>query len=181
MASVNSTAAALLGFLHRRPMTGWQVVQVAELELCDFWNLNRSQVYRELAKLADTGLIEAGDKGIREQVPYTITDAGREAFLEWLNEDPGPEIMRSPIHLKLTFADHLDEDTCARFVRIHIRRNEERLDHYLQLESALGKSRPNAMHLLRGGIAHRKGMLRWLTSLPWARHGSAATAVDPSE
>jgi DNA-binding PadR family transcriptional regulator len=166
--SVNSTAAALLGFLHRRPMTGWQVVEVAELELCDFWNLTRSQVYRELAKLTEGGLIQAGEKGVRDQVPYSITDVGRQAFLEWLNKDPGPEILRSPIHLKLAFAEHLDDQTCARFVRIQRRRNEERLEYYQRLETNVQDIRPGAMHVLRSGIMYRKWMLSWLASLPWA-------------
>jgi len=166
---VNPTAAALLGFLLRQPMTGWQIAQTAEAELCDYWNLNRSHVYRELAKLTAEGLISAGTKGVRDQVPYTITAAGREAFLAWLREDPGPEIMRSPLHLKLAFAEHLDDETCARFVRIHRRRAEERLDYYRQVERALGDARPNLTHVLRSGIAMREALLGWFDTLPWGR------------
>lgn len=169
MAAVNATAAALLGFLHRAPMTGWQVVQVAERELCDFWNLNRSQVYRELAKLAGSGLVDAGERGVRDQVPYAITDAGREAFRTWLNEDPGPETNRSPFHLKLAFAEHLDDETLDRFVRISRRRNEERLDYYRQLERRATGGRPDAALLVRSGITWREGLLSWLDSLPWGR------------
>jgi len=168
VAKVNATAAALLGFLHRQPMTGWQIAQTAQAELCDYWNLNRSHVYRELAKLTEAVLVEAGAKGIRDQVPYTITAAGREAFLAWLHEDPDPEIMRSPLHLKLAFAEHLDDQTCARFVRIQRRRNEERLDYYRQVERAIGDARPNLTHVLRSGIAMRQAQLVWLDSLPWA-------------
>lgn len=165
--TVNATAGALLGFLYREPLTGWQVTQVAELVLCDFWNLNRSQVYRELGTLAKNGYVEAGDKGVRDQVPYSITEAGRAAFHEWLHEDPGPAIMRSPLHLKLSFAEHLDEQTLARFVRIHRRRNEERLDYYRTLERSIRNDYPAAAHLVRGGIDHRETMLLWLDSLPW--------------
>lgn len=167
--SVNSTAAALLGFLHRGPMTGWQVAQVVELELCDFWNLNRSQVYRELAGLAERGLIDAGERGVRDQVPYSITDTGRATFHEWLREDPTPDIIRSPFHLKVTFAEHLDDETLGRFARVHRRRMEERLDHYRQLDRKLDHTRPNSQHVLRSGIGYREQVLRWLDSLPWAR------------
>jgi len=166
---LNATAGALLGFLSREPMTGWQVVQAAELELCDFWNLNRSQVYRELAKLNDDGLIEAGDKGVREQLPYTITERGRAAFLDWLHEDPSPEIIRSPLHLKLSFAEDLDAATCARFVQIHRLRNEERLAYYRRLETAIQDRRPRQTEVLRFGIMFREGFLTWLDSLPWSR------------
>jgi DNA-binding PadR family transcriptional regulator len=170
VAEVNATGAALLGFLHRRPMTGWQIAQAAETELCDYWNLNRSHVYRELAKLTEAGLVEAGAKGVREQVPYTITAEGKEAFLVWLRQDPGPEIMRSPLHLKLAFADHLDDATCARFVGIYRRRNEERLEYYRQVERDIGEAMPNLTHVLRSGIAMREALLRWLDSLPWTDH-----------
>jgi DNA-binding PadR family transcriptional regulator len=168
VANVNPTAAALLGFLLRQPMTGWQIAQTAETELCDYWNLNRSHVYRELAKLTDAGLLEAGTKGIRDQVPYTITPAGQEAFLAWLRQDPGPEVMRSPLHLKLAFAEHLDDETCARFVRVSRRRTEERLDYYRAVEKSLGNASPNLTHVLRSGIAMREASLEWLDSLPWA-------------
>lgn len=167
MADVNATAAALLGFLYRGPMTGWQVAQVAALELCDFWNLNRSQIYRELAKLAERGLVTAGQKGVRDQVPYEITNTGRDAFREWLHEDPGPETNRSPFHLKLTFAEHLDDETLDRFVRITRRRNEDRLDYYRQLERKIGDARPQTTLLVRSGITWRKGLLSWLDTLPW--------------
>jgi DNA-binding PadR family transcriptional regulator len=73
--------------------------QVAELEPCDFWNLSRSRVHRELSNLAQNGLIDAGEKGVRAKVPYTINDVGRVAFRAWLNEDPPLDIIRSPFHL----------------------------------------------------------------------------------
>lgn len=167
MIRVNSTAGALLGFLYQAPRTGWQVAQTAQLELCDFWNLNRSQVYRELAKLADSGLIDAGEKGVRDQVPYSITEAGRAAFLAWLHEDPGPETIRSPLHLKLSFADHLDNETLSRFVRVHRHRNEERLAYYRRLERMISDARPHQSFVLRYGIRYREGLLSWLDSLPW--------------
>jgi DNA-binding PadR family transcriptional regulator len=176
VAKVNATAAALLGFLHREPMTGWQIAQVAETELCDYWNLNRSHVYRELAKLTEAGLVESGEKGVRDQVPYTLTAAGSEAFLAWLQEGPGPEIMRSPMHLKLAFAEHLDDDTLARFVRIYRRRNEERLDYYRQVERTIGDATPNLTHVLRSGIAMREALLGWLDTLPWSNNETRTRA-----
>ncbi|MGH6692914.1 MAG: PadR family transcriptional regulator, partial [Gammaproteobacteria bacterium] len=58
MAKLNHTAAAVLGHLHRKPMTGWQIAQIVELSLCDFFNVTRSQIYRELHSLAEAGLVE---------------------------------------------------------------------------------------------------------------------------
>ena len=48
---LNPTAASLLGFLHQGPMTGWDLAQTVEATIGDFWNVTRSQVYRELRTL----------------------------------------------------------------------------------------------------------------------------------
>src|SRR5204863_4569098 len=72
-AALNPTAASLLGFLHLGDLTGYQVMQLAEMIIGDFWSLTRSQVYRELAGLAESGLIEAGEIGTRSQRPYHVT------------------------------------------------------------------------------------------------------------
>src|SRR5207302_10176199 len=79
VAGLNPTAASLLGFLHQGPMAGWDLAQLVETTIGDFWNVTRSQIYRELRSLQDIGLVEAGEAGVRERLPYSITDAGREA------------------------------------------------------------------------------------------------------
>lgn len=77
--------------------------------------------------------------------------------------------MRSPLHLKLTFAQHLDPATCDRFVRVHRHRNDERLAHYRELEVMVrGQGHP-PNPILAGGIGFRQGLLTWLNSLPWGR------------
>lgn len=167
MAKLNHTAAAVLGTVHRQPMTGWQIAQMVETSLCDFFNVTRSQIYRELRALADAGLVEAGEVGARDQRPYTVTPAGRRAFEAWLHEEPGPDIMRSPFFLKLSFAEHLDEDTVERYVELHRQRTEDRLAYYRELEPLAEAVSPNGAHVLRAGIAYREATLRWLDSLPW--------------
>lgn len=44
---LNSTAASLLGFLHEGPMSGWDLVNLAQERIGDFWTITQSQVYRE--------------------------------------------------------------------------------------------------------------------------------------
>ena len=59
--TVNATGGSLLGFLHERPMTGWDLVTVAQQRIGNFWSLTQSQVYRELNAMAGAGLVEAGE------------------------------------------------------------------------------------------------------------------------
>jgi DNA-binding PadR family transcriptional regulator len=165
---LNHTAGAVLGQLMREPMTGWQITELVEMSLCDFFHVTRSQIYRELRVLADAGLVEPGETGPREQRPYAVTAAGREAFRAWLQEEPGADLFRSPFFLKLSFAEHLDPATVIRFVDLHRQRNEARLAYYRELQPTAEAFSPNSGHVLRAGIAFREALLRWLESLPWS-------------
>ena len=54
---LNATATSLLGFLLDGPKTGWDLVQAVEGSVGYFWNITRSQVYRELETLAAQGYV----------------------------------------------------------------------------------------------------------------------------
>ena len=64
---LNPTAATLLGFLHRGRMTGWDLAQMAEMVIGDFWNVTRSQVYRELRTLEGLDLVAASAVTLRKR------------------------------------------------------------------------------------------------------------------
>src|SRR5436305_2115796 len=96
---LNPTAASLLGFLHLGSMTGWDLDQWVRNSIGNFWNVTRSQIYRELRTLTDRGYVEAGAAGRRDRVPYTITESGRAAFRDWIAQSPPPDVIRSRLLL----------------------------------------------------------------------------------
>ncbi|MGI8574107.1 MAG: PadR family transcriptional regulator [Egibacteraceae bacterium] len=173
--NLNATAASLLGFLHYGSMTGWDLVGVAEAVIGDFWSLTRSQVYRELSRMADAGLIEAGERGRRDRQPYALTDAGRRAFSAWVAEEPGPESIRFPLLLTISFGRHLPPERLAAFVRHHRAVHAERLDRYEQQETAANsaESEPDlyAMATLDFGLTYERAVLDWFDRLPEAIRG----------
>ena len=97
--TLNATAATLLGFLHEGPMTGFDLLKKAEEVTGEFWNVTKSQVYRELKSLAADGSIAMRATGPRDRQPYSITRAGRAAFASWIALPPGPLNMRFPLAL----------------------------------------------------------------------------------
>ncbi|HEV3123816.1 MAG TPA: PadR family transcriptional regulator [Candidatus Dormibacteraeota bacterium] len=162
-AAVNATAASLLGFLHQGPMAGWDLAQRVETTVGDFWNVSRSQIYRELRVLDEAGLVEAHEAGSRDRRPYSITDAGREAFKTWISREPGDDVIRSPLLLTVFFGADVDERRMARFLAVHRLRHEQRLEHYEELAASLaaGDGVEWAQHALRYGIEHERAVLRW--------------------
>jgi DNA-binding PadR family transcriptional regulator len=173
---LNATAASLLGFLHDGPMTGWDLVATAEQRIGDFWSLTRSQVYRELASMAEAGLIVAGQPGRRERVPYTLTDAGRATFAAWVAREPGPETIRFPLLLAIIFGRHLPPGQLAAIVQRHEALHADRLAGYEQIAASLPPQArdadPYALATLDFGLAYERAVLSWFERLPEAIRGT---------
>ena len=167
-AGINSTAASLLGFLHDGPQTGWDLVARAERVIGPFWSLTRSQVYRELTAMAGQGLIEPGPPGPRDARPYTLTEAGREAFRRWAAGGPGEATIRLPLLLFVTLGRHLDPGLLAATLAQQRRHQAEVLAGYLATRDRLREAGtdPFLLATLDYGIAAARATLRWLDRLP---------------
>ncbi len=164
---MNATAASLLGFLHERPMSGWDLVATAEALIGDFWSLTRSQVYRELTAMESAGLVTAGPAGPRDRRPYQLTDAGRAAFRKWLEQRPGPEQIRYPLLLTIAFGRHLPPGRLATFVADHRGVHEHGLEQYRAIRSEAGDHLDAyASATLDFGIRYETAVLEWIDHLP---------------
>lgn len=162
---LNATAASLLGFLHDRPMSGWDLLETARLVIGDFWSLTPSQVYRELAAMADSGLVVREEKGARDRQPYRITDAGRAAFAKWADEEPAAETIRFPLLLSLSFGRHLPPERLAAHLRRHRAAHADRYAAFERL--ALNDiDDPYVRATLEFGLAYERTVLEWFDSLP---------------
>ncbi len=171
---LNATSASLLGFLHERPMTGWDVLQVAQERIGNFWTLTQSQVYRELAAMADAGLVEVGPPGPRDRKPYRITPAGQAAFADWVDREPGLEQIRFPLLLTIMFAEHLPAGRLAEMIGTHRAVHAERLagyqDVHTQLDGVIREQLPDAdrfrLATLEFGLRYEAAVLAWFELLP---------------
>jgi len=167
---LNATAASLLGFLHEGAMSGYELAGTAQRIIGDFWSLTQSQVYRELAWMAESGLVTPGERGSRDRRPYALTDTGREAFAEWVGRAPGPETIRHPLLLTVSFGRHVPAARLATFIRGHRDAHVERLRVYeaqAHAETAgEGEHDPFSAATLAFGIAYERAVLDWFTGLP---------------
>jgi DNA-binding PadR family transcriptional regulator len=165
VADLNATQGSLLGFLHDGPMTGWDLLQAVEGGLARFWSITPSHVYRELRVLEDRGLVVAGEPGVRDRVPFSLTPAGREAFAGWVRHPPGAEQIRFPLLLTLWFGRHLDPAILTEFVEESREEHERRRALYETLEPTVGIDDPNRRAVLRFGIAYERAVVGWLDEL----------------
>lgn len=178
---LNATAASLLGFLHLGPLTGWDLVATAQMVIGDFWSITQSQVYRELAAMADAGLVEAGVRGPRERRPYALTDAGRAAFADWVNRQPGEETIRFPLLLTMAFGRHLAPARLAAFLAHHRALHEARLSAYAEQQAAAQAAGddvdPFALATLDFGLTYERAVIDWFDRLPPSMTDPATSQV----
>lgn len=79
----------LLGLLDDESMTGYDLMKVFNHSLSFFWSAQTSQIYRDLTNLEKNGLLTSNiekQSGKPDKKLYTITEAGRNEFHQWLNE-----------------------------------------------------------------------------------------------
>jgi DNA-binding PadR family transcriptional regulator len=126
------TSYALLGLLtFGDALTAYELKQRADVTLRFYWvSPATSQVYSELGRLAEHGLVAAStrpDDG-RDVTTYAITGKGRAALRSWLDDTPtGFPVLKHPVLLRL-FVGHVAEPG----------RIEEMLEQYLD---ELGRAR----------------------------------------
>ena len=171
---MNPTAASLLGLLEQcGDLTGADLVRVAQHRIGDFWSLTRSQVYRELAALAEAGLVDAGPPGPRDARPYRLTDRGRVAFRAWLAEPLPNETIRIPLLLKVAFGSSLPPERLEALLDRAERDHRERLEHYRRIDGDLRAQGvdPHVRATLSFGMHYEEAVLRWFAELPAAVRG----------
>ncbi|GAC1364670.1 MAG: PadR family transcriptional regulator [Actinomycetota bacterium] len=163
----NPTAASLLGFLSTfGQMSGYDIVGMVEGSVGYFWHVPRSQVARELGRLAEAELVRVGECGARARRPYEITPSGRQAFVDWLGRSPGPDILRLPFLLKYFFGHHLDAESLLTFAAQQRHQHEERRGYFRSLVPGLTQEQPFMAHVAELGAAYEETMLAWFDSIP---------------
>jgi DNA-binding PadR family transcriptional regulator len=107
---------AVLAVLAERPAHGFAVAALTakDGELGRVWHIPRPVVYRALGRLAEAGLVDAGDAESGpgpQRTPYSATPAGRAEARRWLAA-PVAHVrdLRSEFLLKLALLDRAGAD-----------------------------------------------------------------------
>lgn len=115
------TSYAILGLLtFGDELTGYEVKQRADATLRFYWVAPAmSQVYKELARLTDLGLVEARTRpdGGREVTTYALSPAGEKTLRAWMTETPaGFPVLKHTVLLRLLMSRASDPETVRRML-----------------------------------------------------------------
>ena len=141
---LSPTAYVVLGMLRLGLQTGYDIKQLVDKSTRFFWAASYGQIYPELKRLEERGLVEgaADPQGGRRRRTYALTGQGEAALEEWLRtpEDVTLE-MRDSALLRLFFASNLPPADAAAIARAAGDRHAEVVRALEQLDPPAGMTR----------------------------------------
>ncbi|GGS61222.1 PadR family transcriptional regulator [Planobispora rosea] len=184
---------AVLGLLTEGPASGYDLLKVFEASLANVWPATQSQLYGELGRLADAGLIEVVAEGPRGRKEYGLTEAGLAELRRWLIEVEPESFRRTDMLLRVFFLGVVSPEQAQAYLREQgavAARGRESLE---EIRSTVDKGDlENAPLAVYGRIALEWGLRFTAMQQEWAewaarqvdrigeRHTAAAPGTDGS-
>jgi PadR family transcriptional regulator AphA len=170
---LSPTAYVILGMLGWRPMSGYEIKSIVDKSTRFFWAASYGQIYPELRRLSDGGLIEgrASPQGGRKRNVYRLTAAGRKELRAWLKADPEVYEVRDEGLLKLFFAAATNGGSALGTLDA-MRRQHQQVVEQLKAVEAEGPPAGFAYLVLRHGIEFHE----WIAD--WCQRTSQALEVE---
>lgn len=163
---------AILGMVNREPLTGYDITKGFNESLSKFWEAKHSQIYPEMRRLVDEGLVsfEVTIQGERmKKKLYSITPKGREELMDWLRQDdPLASVPKDSFRMRLYFGENLTKEERGEIITRQHKKVSERLDG-LKKKRILFEEvvRTNARDygeflLINGAVLREQAYLEWL-------------------
>ncbi|MET9882068.1 PadR family transcriptional regulator [Streptomyces sp. NPDC006430] len=105
---------AVLAALLDEELSGYQLAKAFDLGVANFWHALPQQLYAELTRLENDGLI-AGREVVQDTRPnkrlFTVTGAGLAELEQFTASSAKPSSIRDDLVVKVQAADHVDTGT----------------------------------------------------------------------
>ena len=170
---------AVLAALAQGEASGYELAKRFDVSVAEFWSATPQQLYRDLERLEEAGLVEA--RVVEQQRRpnkrvFTLTGAGRAALLAFSWEPARPAAIRDEFLIKLQAVDDGDPAAIATAVTARLARSQEKLARYDRMREHLLDGRTEEEFLrdsdrigpyltLMAGRMYERENIRWSTTV----------------
>lgn len=130
-------AEAILVCLTDRPMSGYDLAKNFDASIGFFWRASHQQIYRELGKLREKGLVksqEISQTGKPNRIVHTITEQGRTALETWSARPSSVPSVKDDLFVKFYALENVDMDALKDQLTIRIDQHRTRLSKYKRIK-----------------------------------------------
>ena len=158
---------AILVSLSDGPMSGYDLAKHFDQSIGFFWRATHSQIYRELSKLKDKGLVSAEEipqRGKPNRIMYSVTDDGREALLNWSRQPCAPDPVKDDFLVRLYGLEHMDLDALREHLAQRLEGHRDRLAKFTEITEATVPDTIGSLGRLRGleiGLRYEREWAEW--------------------
>lgn len=129
---------ALLGAISRGPKSGYDLMQEFNEDMAHSWYAAHSQIYPELRRLTNEGLVEYNvtiqGQSLQKKV-YMITEKGREEFQHWMTKELDlVSVPKDEFRLKMYYFDCIPPEAALAQVKSQ---KEKRMERISKIKHAL--------------------------------------------
>jgi PadR family transcriptional regulator, regulatory protein AphA len=161
---LSATAYVILGMLRSQPRSGYEIKQAVDNSTRFFWAASYGQIYPELKRLAEIGLVTGAEEpqGGRRRTVHRLTAAGRRELRRWLEAPPETLELRDEGLLKLFFSSAGSPAAAAEAIAAKRRLHEQKLGRLKEIEPLAEASEdPYPYMVLRHGIELSEWTIEW--------------------
>jgi DNA-binding PadR family transcriptional regulator len=166
---------AVLAALLEGESSGYDLAKGFDASTANFWMATPQQLYRELERLAEHGLIEARVVH-QERRPnkrmYSLTESGREAIRQFTAAAPKPSVIRDELLVKVQASDAGDALAVRESILERLHWAAAKLERYERFRARLLDGRTEQEYLdqaervgpyltLLRGISFEQENIRW--------------------
>jgi DNA-binding PadR family transcriptional regulator len=166
---------AVLAALLEGESSGYDLAKDFDASVANFWPATPQQLYRELDRLAEQGLIQARVVH-QERRPnkrmFSLTEAGRDAIRQFTAKAPKPSVIRDELLVKVQAADAGDFEAVREFIRERLDWASAKVQRYERLRARMLDGRAEEDYLVQTervgpyltlvrGISFEEDNIRW--------------------
>ena len=162
-----SLRIAALGLLAQEPGSGYDLLKHFEKSMANVWPATQSQLYGELNKLADAGLIEASDIGPRGRKEYRITEAGRAELRRWVSNPQDDPPFRSTQLLRVFLLGEIPREDARKHMEALAEHADAEVRRLEELRDSIGWAQNGGLFYGRAALEY--GLRANAMEAEWAR------------
>ncbi len=130
-------AEAILVCLTDRPMSGYDLAKNFDASIGFFWRASHQQIYRELGRLRERGLVESQEitqSGKPNRIVHTITKAGRKAVLDWSSKPVRRPSVKDELLVKLYALESVDMAALREQIGVRLEQHQAKVNAFIRIK-----------------------------------------------
>ncbi|MFN3234462.1 MAG: PadR family transcriptional regulator [Gammaproteobacteria bacterium] len=123
MAKINKTKYAILGWLTKHDMSGYDLKKIVDKVSGQYWTESNAQLYPMLKELEILGYVESEldqSSGGRKRKIYRILQKGREKLVAWMKTPIDEGCFRDEFLLRLSFSNNIPVEEVIEHFNEHL-------------------------------------------------------------